>query len=49
MYNTHCDICGRPITVRAKTNKYCPSCRGVYKLPETEAWFMEKSGRIFEE
>ena len=28
MYNTHCDICGRPITVRAKTNKYCPSCRG---------------------
>ena len=28
MYNTHCDICGRPITVRAKTNKYCLSCRG---------------------
>lgn len=27
MYNTHCDICGRPITVRAKTNKYCTSCR----------------------
>lgn len=27
MYNTHCDICGLPITVRAKTNKYCHSCR----------------------
>ena len=27
MYNTHCDICGRPITVRAKTVKYCNSCR----------------------
>ena len=27
MYNTHCDICGRPITVRAKTHKYCTSCR----------------------
>lgn len=28
MYNTHCYICGRPITVRAKTDKYCHSCRG---------------------
>ena len=27
MYNTHCVICGRPITVRAKTHKYCTSCR----------------------
>ena len=27
MYNTHCDICGRPITVRVKTAKYCYSCR----------------------
>lgn len=27
MYNTHCDICGLPITVRAKTTKYCHSCR----------------------
>ena len=27
MYNTHCDICGVPIAVRAKTNKYCHSCR----------------------
>ena len=27
MYNTHCDICGIPITVRVKTTKYCYSCR----------------------
>ena len=27
MYNKHCDICGRPITVRVKTHKYCTSCR----------------------
>ena len=27
MYNTHCDICGVPITVRVKTHKYCTSCR----------------------
>lgn len=27
MYNTHCDICGRPIIVRSKTHKYCISCR----------------------
>ena len=28
MYNKHCDFCGIPITVRAKTNKFCPCCGG---------------------